>query len=99
MTRLSTAALKAAADAARDWAAVLYTPVLTVYAVWVTALVAWGGWSPSTEAQRLTLLGWALVGSLCLIGLGTLFYQRRPPPSIRAKGLAGELEIRGGPEG
>jgi len=89
----SLAQVKRAADAARDWAAVLYTPVLTVYAVWLTAAVAFFPWSQASEAQRLNILGGALVAALCLIGLGTLFYQRRPAPSIRAKGPAGELEI------
>lgn len=91
------AQLKAAADVARDWAALLYTPVLTAYAVWVTALMAWAHpWAKATEPQRLTYLGMALIGALCLIGLGTLFYQRRPPPRVRARTAAGELEIGGG---
>ena len=89
--------LKTGADAARDWAALLYTPVLTVYAVWVTALIVWAyPWAKQTEPQRLGFLGAALIGALCLIGLGTLFYQRRPPPYIRAKTAAGELEIGNG---
>ena len=86
--------LKAMADVARDWAALLYTPVLTAYAVWVTALIVWAWpWAKATEPQRLAILGWALIGARCLIGLGTLFYQRRPPPRIRAKGAAIEFEI------
>ena len=94
MRRPTFADLKTAADVARDWAALLYTPVLTLYAVWLTAIVAFAQpWSERSEAQRLTVLGAALIGSLCLIGLGTLFYQRRPAPSIRARTAAGELEI------
>jgi hypothetical protein len=86
--------LKTAADVARDWAALLYTPVLTAYAVWLTALLAWAyPWAASTEPQRIACLGAALIGALALIGLGTLFYQRRPPPRIRAKGASMELEI------
>lgn len=93
----SVTQLKAAADVARDWAALLYTPVLTAYAVWVTALIVWAyPWAEVTEPQRLGYLGAALIGALCLIGLGTLFYQRRPPPRIRAKTAAGELEIGDG---
>lgn len=88
--------LKAAADVVRDWAALLYTPVLTGYAVWVTALIVWAyPWAAPTEPQRLNFLGLALIGALCLIGLGTLFYQRRPPPRIRAKGPAVEFELSG----
>lgn len=94
MSRPSLERIKAAADAARDWAALLYTPVLTLYAVWVTALMVWAyPWAVGTEPKRLDFLGAALIGALCLIGLGTLFYQRRPPPRIRAKTPAGELEI------
>jgi len=89
--------LRAAADVARDWAALLYTPVLTAYAVWLTALIAWAGpWAAATQAQRLNFLGWGLITALCLIGLGTLFYQRRPTPHIRAKAGLGELEVSGG---
>jgi hypothetical protein len=92
----SLARLKAAADAARDWAALLYTPVLTAYAIWLTALIVWAWpWAKTTEPQRLAILGCALIAALCLIGLGTLFYQRRPPPRIRAKGAAIELEVSG----
>ena len=92
----SLSRLKAAADVARDWAALLYTPVLTAYAVWVTALIVWAWpWAKATEPQRLAILGWALIGALVLIGLGTLFYQRRPPPRIRAKGAAIEFEVSG----
>ncbi len=88
---------KAVADVVRDWAALLYTPVLTAYAVWVTAMVAWAyPWAPATEGKRLDVLGAALIGALVLIGLGTLFYQRRPPPHIRARLPAAELEISSG---
>jgi len=91
--KLGTAAQwKSAADAARDWAAVLYTPILTVYAVWVTAVVVWFPWTEATEEQRITILGAALIGSLVLIGLGTLFYQRRSA-TVRGKTAAGEFEV------
>lgn len=100
MTSGPLAVWRAAADVLRDWAALLYTPVLTVYAVWITALIVWAyPWAKATEPQRLQFLGAALIGALCLIGLGTLFYQRRPAPRIRAKTPAGELEIDGrGPD-
>lgn len=87
------AQLRTAADVARDWAALLYTPVLSLYAAWLTTIIAFGAWSARVEAQRLGFLGAGLIGALCLIGLGTLFYQRRPTPSIRARTAAGELEI------
>ena len=96
--RLPLATLKAAADVARDWAAVLYTPVLSLYAAWLTAVVAWGPWSAATEGRRLGILGAALILALSLIGLGTLFYQRRAAPGIRARSAAGELEIGGVPD-
>lgn len=64
-------------DEARDWAAILYTPVLTLCAVGQTIVMVWGGWPAETAAQRLNFLGWTLIGNLCLIGLGTFFLQRR----------------------
>ena len=91
--RISVPVLKAAADAARDWAAVLYTPVLSLYAAWLTGVLAWGPWSAATDARRIAILGAVLIGALALIGLGTLFYQRRPTPTLRARGAVGELEI------
>ncbi len=84
---------KAAADAARDWAALLYTPILTLYLVWVTCLIVWAWpWDPATEPQRLNFLGFAMIGALCLIGLGTLFLQRRTA-TVKGKTAAGEFEV------
>lgn len=88
--------LKALADVLRDWAALLYTPVLTAYAVWLTCLIVWAWpWTRATESQRLQILGLALIAALGLIGLGTLFYQRRPPPRLRARSAALEIEVSG----
>ena len=89
----SLARLRAVADVVRDYAALLYTPVLTAYAVWLTAVVAFGAWTASSEPLRINILGAALILALCLIGLGVLFYQRRPTPRIRARAPVGELEI------
>lgn len=93
----TAAAWKAGADAARDWAAVLYTPILTGYAVWLTCLLVWAWpWKESTEPQRLNFLGLALIGALMLIGLGTLFYQRRTA-NVKAKAPGGgELDFTSG---
>lgn len=85
---------KALAGVVRDWAALLYTPVLSLYAVWLTATIVWlYPWAEATQARRIDFLGGALIATLCLIGLGTLFYQRRKPPNIRARLPAAELEI------
>lgn len=64
-------------DEARDWCAILYTPVLTLCAAGLVWIIVWGGWPADTAAQRLTFLGWTLMGLLVLIGLGTFFLQRR----------------------
>ena len=79
-------------DEARDWAAILYTPVLTLCAVGQTAVLVWGGWPADTAEQRLTFLGWTLIGNLVLIGMGTFFLQRRTV-NVHAKTAAGEFEI------
>lgn len=64
-------------DEARDWAAILYTPVLTVCAAGLALIIWLGPWPDATASQRLNYLGWTLLGTLGLIGLGTFFLQRR----------------------
>lgn len=64
-------------DEARDWTAILYTPVLTLCAAGLVWIIVWGGWPSDTAAQRLNFLGWTLLGLLLLIALGTFFLQRR----------------------
>ncbi|QTC87912.1 hypothetical protein [Brevundimonas pondensis] len=79
-------------DSARDWAAILYTPVLTICAVALTWIIVWGGWPAETASQRLNFLGWTLMGLLALIALGTFFLQRRTV-NIKAETPAGSVEI------
>lgn len=64
-------------DEARDWAAILYTPVLTFAAAGLVLVIWLGPWPDATAGQRLNFLGWTLLGTLGLIGLGTFFLQRR----------------------
>ena len=64
-------------DEARDWAAILYTPVLTFCAVGQVLVIWLGPWPESTAALRLQFLGWGMIANLGLIGLGTFFLQRR----------------------
>lgn len=64
-------------DEARDWGAILYTPVLTICAVGQVLVIWLGPWPVETAALRLNFLGWTLIGNLALIGLGTFFLQRR----------------------
>lgn len=64
-------------DEARDWTAILYTPVLTICAVGQVLVIWLGPWPDETAGQRLNFLGWALMVNLLLIGLGTFFLQRR----------------------
>lgn len=79
-------------DEARDWAAILYTPVLTVCAVGQVLGFMFLAWPDSTAAQRINYLGWSLIINLGLIGLGTFFLQRRTV-NVHAKTAAGEVEI------
>jgi hypothetical protein len=80
-------------DEARDWAAILYTPVLTLCAVGQVLVIWLGPWPESTAALRLQFLGWGMIANLGLIGLGTFFLQRR---TVNLKGKTpggGEFEI------
>lgn len=78
-------------DEARDWCAILYTPVLTLCAAGLVYIIVWGGWPAETAAQRLTFLGWSLIGLLFLIALGTFFLQRRTV-NLKVETPAGTLE-------
>lgn len=80
-------------DEARDWAAILYTPVLTFCAAGLVLVIWLGPWPDATAGQRLNFLGWTLIGSLGLIGLGTFFLQRR---TVNLKGTTpggGSFEV------
>lgn len=80
-------------DEARDWAAILYTPVLTFCAVGQVLVLWLGPWPDSTAALRLQFLGWGMLINLALIGLGTFFLQRRTV-NIHAKTPGGgEIEF------
>lgn len=80
-------------DEARDWAAILYTPVLTICAVGQVLVIWLGPWPDDTAALRLQFLGWGMIGNLGLIGLGTFFLQRR---TVNLKGTTpggGSFEV------
>ncbi len=79
-------------DEARDWGAILYTPILTACAVGQVLVVWLGPWPESTAPLRLNFLGWTLIGNLTLIGLGTFFLQRRTV-NVTAETPAGKFEI------
>lgn len=85
-------------DEARDWAAILYTPVLTVLGAVLAFAFIYGPWPPETAQQRLTFLGWTLIGLMGLIALGTLFLQRRMM-DVKVKTAAGEFELDNLPAG
>lgn len=80
-------------DEARDWAAILYTPVLTFCAVGQVLVIWLGPWPESTAGLRLQFLGWGMISNLGLIGLGTFFLQRR---TVNLKGTTpggGSFEV------
>jgi hypothetical protein len=79
-------------DEARDWAAILYTPILTVCAVGQVLVIWLGPWPDETRPQRLNFLGWTLIGNLMLIGLGAFFLQRCTV-NLSVETPAGKIEI------
>ena len=85
-------------DEARDWTAILYTPVLTICAAGVVLVIWLGPWPDGTASQRLNFLGWTLLGLLVLIGLGTFFLQRRTV-NLKLETPAGSLEAENVPPG
>lgn len=67
-------ALKRWADALRDWAAILYTPVLTACQVALVSVLLLGGYDANVVVHYLGAL--AILYAL-LVGLGAAFLQRR----------------------
>lgn len=78
-------------DEARDWAAILYTPVLTICGAGLALIIWLGPWPDGTAEQRLNFLGLTLLGTLALIGLGTFFLQRRTV-NLKVETPAGSFE-------
>lgn len=80
MTRLrlpSLAKVKAAADVARDWAAIGSAPVVTLLLVWLICILTYVAWPPDTAAQRIHYLGALGILTAVLLGYCVFFYQRR----------------------
>lgn len=73
----SLATLKAAADVARDWAAIGSAPVVTSIAVWLICILAYAAWPADTAEQRLHYLGWLAILTVLLLAYCVFFYQRR----------------------
>lgn len=80
-------------DSARDWAAILYTPILTLCAVGQVLIVWLGPWPDRTAELRINFLGWTLIGNLTLIALGTFFLQRRTVNLKASTPGGGSVEI------
>ncbi len=53
----------------RLWAMILAAPPLTTFACWLVWIVWKGPWAKGSDPQQLLILGWALWGSLVLIGV------------------------------
>lgn len=88
-------------DEARDWTAILYTPVLTFGAVGFVLVIWLGPWPEDQAGVQLQFLGWGLMVNLLLIALGTFFLQRRTV-NVKADlpgGGSVELENVTAPEG
>lgn len=76
----------------RDLLALLFIPALCVYATGLVLILwlAFGKHEDSAVVLRVVdALAWALIGLLALIGLGTLWLQRREIPNIQITGPAG----------
>lgn len=76
-------------DTLRDLFALLYTPVMTALACWLTWSFMYGPWSLTSETLRLTALGFVLGGYVVLQGLGGLWLQRRSVSRLKVEGPGG----------
>lgn len=85
---------KAWASAARDWAAVLYTPVITALLGAVIGILAYAPWEVSTQRQRIGFLGYIGLALVLLVAVGVLWFQRREIGGLRVKTKLGEIDIQ-----
>lgn len=83
-----TSALRALLRSApvRLWAMIFAGPALTAYSIWVVLIVWKGPWSPGMEAQRLEILGGAL---LCLYALLAIIMVSLASVRVKATGPGG----------
>lgn len=89
-----TERLKSGADALRDLAAVLSTPLLHAYAIGILLILWRGGWAPGTAEQRINFIGGGFLAAHILLAFG-LFWLRRErveKASISAGGLNASIE-------
>lgn len=89
--------VKAWASAARDVLALLFTPVVTLLAVWLICILAYGAWQADTQAQRINYLGALAILLVVLIGLGGQWFQRNRLERLKVQGpggISGEIETQ-----
>jgi hypothetical protein len=96
--------IRAAASAARDVLALLFTPVITLLVIWLVCIFAYGAWTADTQPLRLHYLGGALIGLVGLVGLGGQWFQRNRLKELKVRGPGGiggaiETEADGPPAG
>lgn len=73
-------------EALRSLAALLFIPALCAYGAALVYVLVALPWPEATASQRITFIGSALIGVLLLIGLGTLWLQRRDIPNVSISG-------------
>jgi hypothetical protein len=79
-------------EEARDWSAILYTPFLSLFLAAQVVSFTWGPWPAESADLRLKALACVMIINALLIGLGTLFLQRRTA-NIKVETPAGSFEI------
>lgn len=75
-----------------SWAMMLAGVAMLGYAAWLTCILVYGPWSPTTEAARVQYLGQALLAS---IGgaIGVIIGMAIGGPVGRVSGEAGTFKI------
>ncbi len=89
--------IKAWASAARDVLALLFTPVVTVLAIWLICILAYGAWHANTQVTRIHYLGAVAILLVVLVALGGQWFQRNRLERLKVQGpggISGEIETK-----
>jgi hypothetical protein len=76
------------------WTMWIFGPVMLLYALALTSAVLWLNWPVDLAAKRLDYIGWALLGTLVLVGLSS-FFMTGFISSVKISAGAASLEVEG----
>jgi hypothetical protein len=93
MASITPLRIKLSASAARDVLALLFTPMVTILAVWVICIIAYGEWSTNVETVRIHYLGALCVVLVSLVGMGGQWFQRNRVSALKVTAFGAAVDL------